>query len=267
MIRIVHKSHIFFYRLGQPLVNAGLLAFEFLEFSGQTLLRLFPACRAPGVILERCYTLIAKSWFLIGITGFATGAAMALQFGHGMTRFGGKLYVPNLVGIAIVRALGPVFASLMVAARSGGGVAAEIGSMKVTQQLDALRALGADPLEKIVAPIVISLIFGLPILTFLADIAGITGGLLVSMSSLGIAPSLYLQKTVDSLQLIDLVMSFSKTTVFGAFIGLISCFVGMRTTAGTAGIGLATTKAIVSANICVLLADLIITKIQWIAHW
>ncbi|RYZ52520.1 MAG: ABC transporter permease [Proteobacteria bacterium] len=215
------------------------------------------------LIIERFFSLIISAWFLVGITSFATGAALALQFGQGMSRFGGKLYVPNIVAFAIIRALGPVFACLMVAARSGGGVAAELGSMKVTQQIDALKALGANPTEKLVAPIVIALFIGMPFLTFIADVAGITGGLLAATGSLGIAPSLYLQKTVESVHMSDLVISLGKTSVFGATIGLISCFIGMRTTTGTSGIGIATTSAIVAANIFVLVADLLVTKIIW----
>ncbi|MCX6129424.1 MAG: ABC transporter permease [Proteobacteria bacterium] len=210
---------------------------------------------------------IFNAWLLVVVTSFATGAGLALQFGQGMSRFGGKLYVPNIVAFAIIRSLGPIFACLMVAARSGGGVAAELGSMRVTQQIDALKALGSDPHEKLVAPIVIALVCGMPILSFLADVAGIAGGLLVSMNSLGIAAPLYIQKTVDSVRFLDLVISLGKTSVFGGVIGLIACFLGMRSSAGTSGIGIATTAAIVAANIFVLVADLIVTKIQWMLQW
>ncbi len=267
MIRLAHACHIFFYRLGTPLANAGLVTYEFLALFGEVIRCVPRALRSPGVIMERFQTLVSSAWVLVMITSFATGAALALQFGQGMSRFGGKLYVPNIVAFAIIRALGPVFACLMVAARSGGGVAAELGSMRVTQQIDALKALGSDPNEKLVAPIVIALFCGMPFLTLLADVAGIAGGLLVSMSSLGIAAPLYLQKTVDSVRFIDLVISLAKTSVFGGIIGLIACFIGMRTSTGTSGIGIATTAAIVAANIFVLVADLLVTKIQWMLQW
>ncbi len=267
MMRPLHSFHIFLLRLGSPLADAGLVSFEFLTLV-KDFLRCVPgALRSPSVILERFHTLIISATVLVVITSFATGAGLALQFGQGMSRFGGKLYVPNIVAFAIIRSLGPVFACLMVAARSGGGVAAELGSMRVTQQIDALKAMGADPNEKLVAPIVIALALGMPFLTFLADVAGITGGLLVSMSSLGIAAPLYLQKTVDSVQFFDLLISLTKTAVFGGIIGLISCFIGMRSSTGTSGIGIATTAAIVAANIFVLVADLLVTKIQWMLRW
>jgi phospholipid/cholesterol/gamma-HCH transport system permease protein len=255
------------YRLGTPLANAGQVTYEFLAWSGEALRSTGAALFQTEVIVERFFSLMVKSWVLVVITSFATGAAMALQFGEGMSRFGGKLYVPNVVAFAIVKALGPVFACLMVSARSGGGVAAELGSMQVTQQIDALKALGANPYEKLVAPILIAFMCGMPLLTFLADVAGIAGGLLASYNSLNIAPALYLQKTIDSVSLRDLVVSLAKTSLFGGVISLICCFLGMRTRVGTSGIGIATTSAIVAANIFVLVADLLFTKLLWILKW
>jgi phospholipid/cholesterol/gamma-HCH transport system permease protein len=267
MKSIRHFIHLTLAKLGHPLARGGQVTSEFMALVVDTVRACPRALISPGVIGERFSALIVSSWFLVAITSFATGAALALQFGQGMSRFGGKLYVPNIVAFAIIRALGPVFACLMVAARSGGGVAAELGSMKVTQQIDALKALGADPIEKLVAPIIIALALGMPFLTFIADVSGISGGLLAATGSLGIAPSLYLQKTFESIRMTELFISLLKTSVFGAVIGLISCFVGMRTSTGTSGIGIATTSAIVAANIFVLVADLLVTKILWMLQW
>ncbi len=267
MKSIAHGARFVLVKMGAPLARGGQITYEYMSFFGDFVRSIPKALMSPGVIVERFFSLVVSAWFLVAITSFATGAALALQFGQGMSRFGGKLYVPNIVAFAIVRALGPVFACLMVAARSGGGVAAELGSMKVTQQIDALKALGANPNEKLVAPIVIALFLGMPVLTFIADVAGITGGLLAATGSLGIAPTLYLQKTVESIQTMELVISLAKTSVFGATIGLISCFIGMRTTTGTSGIGVATTSAIVAANIFVLIADLLVTKVLWMLQW
>ncbi|MDQ3230479.1 MAG: ABC transporter permease [Pseudobdellovibrionaceae bacterium] len=262
-----HAMQLFLYNVGTPLAQAGEVVADFLYMTRDVLVSVPKALKSPGVIVERFQSLVISSWFLVVITSFATGAAMALQFGQGMSRFGGKLYVPDIIAFAIIRALGPVFACLMVAARSGGGVAAELGSMKITQQIDALRALGTKPEEKLVAPIVIALILGMPFLTFLADVAGITGGLLVSAGSLGIAPSLYVEKTMNAVPFDDLLFSLAKTSIFGGIIGLIACFMGMRTQTGTSGIGIATTTAIVAANIFVLVGDFFITKLQWIMQW
>ncbi len=262
-----HYTHLILLRLGEPLARSGQTTTDFLLLVKDVTLAIPKALLSPSVIVERFFSLIVSSWLLVAITSFATGAALALQFGQGMTRFGGKLYVPNIVAFAIIRALGPVFACLMVAARAGGGVSAELGSMKVTQQIDALKALGSNPYEKLAAPIVIALALGLPFLTFIADFAGIAGGLMASTGSLGIAPSLYLQKTVDSIRVSEFLFSLIKTSVFGAVIGLIACFHGERTKNGTSGIGVATTTAIVAANIFVLIADLLVTKLQWILKW
>lgn len=254
-------------RIGTPLARAGNVTFAFMELVIAVARCAIPSLGAPGVLFDRLYSLVARAWPLVAITSFAIGAALALQFGQGMSRFGGKLFVPNIVAIAMVRALGPVFACLMVAARSGGGIAAELGSMRVSQQIDALEALGADPIQELVAPTVFALAIGMPLLTFISDVAGIAGGLATSAGSLGIAPGLYLQKTVDSIHASDLVIGLAKTSVFGALIALIACFLGMRTKNGTSGIGVATTAAIVAANIFVLLADLIVTKALWVLRW
>ncbi len=262
-----HAARVVLTGLGTPVASGGRVTYDFLELVGEVIKQIPKAVMSPGVILERIFELIVNAWFLVAITSFATGAALALQFGQGMSRFGGKLYVPNIVAFSIVRALGPVFACLMVAARSGGGVAAELGSMKVTQQIDALKALGANPTEKLVAPIVIALFVGMPVLTFIADFAGILGGMLAATGSLGIAIPLYLQKTFDSIEARELIVSLSKTAVFGGTIGLITSFIGMRTKTGTSGIGVATTSAIVAANIFVLIADLIVTKVLWMLKW
>lgn len=258
-----HTMRLVLFKLGTPLAYRGETIYDFLALVGNVLTSIPAALKSPGVILQRFFSLVVSAWFLVAITSFATGAALALQFGQGMSRFGGKLYVPDIVAFAIVRALGPVFACLMVAARSGGGIAAEIGSMKVTQQIDALRALGADPHEKLVAPIIIALAIGMPCLTFIADFSGILGGLLLAKSSLGIAVPLYLQKTVDSIPMQDLLISLGKTSLFGIIIGFIASFNGLRTKTGTSGIGVATIGAIVAANIFVLVADFMVTKVLW----
>ena len=251
-------------RIGQPLSRAGEVTFEILDLGWKTARSSVFALASPSVVIERFLLLVYRTAPLVFITSFATGAALALQFGQGMARFGGKLYVPNILAIAIVKALGPVFACLMIAARAGGGIAAEIGAMKVTQQLDALKALGSDPVQKLVAPSVLALMLGGPFLAFISDFSGILGGLLAGMGSLGIAPALYLEKTMNSIREADVVIGLVKTAVFGGGVALIGSYCGLRTKTGTAGIGVATTAAIVAANVFVLVADLIVTKLIWV---
>lgn len=219
------------------------------------------------ILVEQFLLLIVRSAPLVLITGISTGAVMALQFGYGMERFGGKLYVPTVVAVSIVRVLGPIFTCLMLAARAGAGVAAELGSMSVTQQVDAIRALGTDPVRKLVVPRVIVLVVGAPLLTLLVDLFGILGGMLVSASSLQIPFAYYISKSNAALTLSDVAVGTGKTIVYGALIGLISCFEGLRTHAGTAGIGTATTRAVVLSSIAITLADVLFTKLSWILKW
>lgn len=220
-----------------------------------------------SLVLEQFMLLIVKSAPLVFITALSTGAVMALQFGYGMERFGGKLYVPTIVAISIVRVLGPVFTCLMLAGRAGAGIAAELGSMAVTQQVDAIRALGTDPIKKLVVPRVLVLMVGAPLLTLMADILGITGGMLVSASGLQISPALYIQKSFEALKVADILVGTGKTVLFGLFIGFTSCFYGLRTREGTVGIGFSTTKAVVLSSIFIMVGDVFVTKVSWILKW
>lgn len=220
----------------------------------------------PSLILEQFHALVVASVPLVALTALATGAVMALQFGYGMGRFGGKLLVPTLVAVSIVRALGPIFTALMVSARVGAGVAAEIGGMAVTQQVDAIRALGTDPVRKLVVPRTVVLICGLPFLTLLADVIGILGGLIAS-GGLGISAELYARKSLEALRTADVMVGLGKTAIFGAFIGLFACYHGLRTRDGTIGIGLAATRSVVACGIFIMLSDVFFTKLAWLVGW
>ena len=209
---------------GARLLESFETVFDFLEFVLKTTRATFIRPVYGSIAIEQFHMLIVKSLPLVLLTALSTGAVMALQFGHGMGRFGGKLYVPTVVAVSIVRALGPIFTSLMIAGRVGAGIAAEIGGMAVTQQVDAIRALGTDPIRKLVVPRVVVLILGVPMLTLMADVVGILGGLLVSNSGLGISTELYLRKSSEAIKLVDVMVGTGKTAMFGAAIGLIACF-------------------------------------------
>ena len=241
--------------------------FDFLELTVSTVRATLTRPFYLSVAIEQFHALIVKSLPLVLLTALSTGAVMALQFGQGMGRFGGKLYVPTVVAISIVRALGPIFTSLMIAGRVGAGIAAEIGGMTVTQQVDAIRALGTDPVRKLVVPRVSVLIIGLPLLTLMADAVGILGGLLVSSTGLGISMELYLRKSSEAIRLVDILVGTGKTTIFGAAIGLIACFNGLKTRNGTIGIGVATTRAVVTASIFIMVSDVVFTKLAWTLGW
>jgi phospholipid/cholesterol/gamma-HCH transport system permease protein len=212
------------------------------------------------LILEQVNAVGVNSVLLLFVTGLATGSVMALQFGYGLEKFGGKLYVPKIVALSIMREMGPVFSGLMVAARVGAGMAAEIGSMKVTQQIDAIRALGTSPIKRIVVPRMASLLIALPFLTIFVDIVAILSAMLVSLT-MGIGPYFFLEKAVDTIQLSDFVTGYIKSIVFAYLIVIIACYRGLNTGGGTRGVGDTTTIVVVLASISVMISDFFLSKL------
>jgi len=215
----------------------------------------------PGLVVQQVYRIGYESLGLVIVTAFATGSVMALQFGYGMAKFGGKLYVPKVVALTIAREIGPVFTSLLVAARIGSGIAAEVASMKVTQQIDAIRALGTSPVKRIVVPRVVAAVFALPVLTLVADYVNLLGGMLVARSELGINSEFYWAKTIETLRLYDLTTGMAKTAVFAVFISLAACWKGLNTEGGTEGVGTTTTWVVVVSSVFIMVADFFLTKL------
>ncbi len=205
--------------------------------------------------------IAVRSTPIVVITAIFTGMVLALQTAFALTRFGAKPYVGSIVGLSIVRELGPVLAALMVGGRVGAGIASELGSMDVTEQVDAIRAMGADPAQKLALPRVIATTLGLPLLTFFAIVLGVGGGMFVADLQFAIAPGFYRQTVISSVELGDFFSGVMKTVFFGWWIGMVGVFVGLRTTGGTAGVGRATTQAVVIASIGVLISDFFLTKL------
>ncbi|MCB0407046.1 MAG: ABC transporter permease [Bdellovibrionales bacterium] len=216
------------------------------------------------LILEQIYMVGVKSLPLVLITALSTGMVMALQFGLGLEKFGGKLYVPKIVSLSIIREMGPVFTSLMLAARVGAGITSEIGSMMVTQQIDAIRALGTSPIKKIVIPRILACLIALPLLCAFANAIGVYGGMYVGYNDLGLDPQFYMQKVFQTITLADYMSGFGKTFFFALFIAVISCYFGLNIKGGTKGVGTATTKSVVTASIFILVGDYFLTKFFWI---
>lgn len=246
-------------------------AIHFVEFIGgginlfyATLRVLFQKPFYFRLFIEQLYSLGVKSLSLTMITALSTGMVMSLQFGLGLERFGGKLYVPKVVGLSIMRELGPVLTCLMLAGRVGSGIAAEIGSMNVTQQIDAIRALGTDPLKRIVIPRMLALLVLAPTLTVLADLVGIFGGMYLSYFELNIHPSFYYQSALVSLRTSDFLVGVAKTVFFGLIIAITGCYYGLNTTGGTQGVGQSTTRAVVTSSILITIFDFILTKLFWL---
>jgi len=198
---------------------------------------------------------------VVMMTGFFTGAVLTLQSANTLTRFGAAAQTGYAVGVSLVRELGPVIGSLMVAGRSGSGMASELGSMVVTEQVNAMRALGTDPLKKLVVPRVVATTIMMPLLTIVADTMGILGGLVVSTQMLRISSNSYLSSAFNGLDISDVVGGLIKPVAFGAIIALVGCHCGLRTSGGTRGVGLSTTQAVVNASVLILLFDFLLSRI------
>ncbi|MEK2646824.1 MlaE family ABC transporter permease [Bdellovibrio sp. BCCA] len=216
------------------------------------------------LVAEQIYQIGLRSMPLIVITAVSIGMVMSLQFGLGLEKFGGKLYVPKLLAVTILREMGPVFTSLMLAARVGAGIASEIGSMVVTQQIDAIRALGTSPIKKIVIPRVLAALVTLPILVSMANIVGNAGGLIVGAVELNLDPNFYLLKVMTTSSIQDYLSGFGKTFFFALFIAVPSCYFGLTVKNGTKEVGIATTKAVVVSSILIVVGDFFLSKLFWI---
>jgi phospholipid/cholesterol/gamma-HCH transport system permease protein len=206
---------------------------------------------------------------IVVLTGLFTGMVLALQSSVELSRFGADVYIGNLVGASMVRELGPVLCSLMVAGRAASGIAAELGSMRVTEQIDALQSFGTDPIKKLVTPRLLAGICMLPLLTIVADMVGIMGGLIVAVLRIGISADGYLQGVLNTLAQSgfvlgifpkDFVGGLLKPFVFGAIITLTASFFGLNTRGGTEGVGLAATRAVVSCSVLILAFDYFLTQ-------
>ncbi|VAV93388.1 Phospholipid ABC transporter permease protein MlaE [hydrothermal vent metagenome] len=214
-----------------------------------------------GQIARQLMTIGYFSLPVVGLTAVFTGAALALNIYTGGARFNAESFVPNIVGIGITRELGPVLASLMLAGRVSAAIAAEIGAMKVTEQIDALRTLSTDPFSFLFAPRLIAALIAVPLLVLIADILGIFGGFAVATQSLGFNGSLYVQNTMDFITSWDVASGLIKATVFGFLIALMGCYHGYTSGRGAQGVGRATTNAVVSAAILIFTANYLLTSL------
>jgi phospholipid/cholesterol/gamma-HCH transport system permease protein len=199
---------------------------------------------------------------VVVLTGFFTGAVLALQTGITLDQFGARPFVGRLISASMIKELGPVLTGLMLAGRIGSGIAAELGSMVVTDQINALRALGTDPIRKLVVPRVLAGFFMAPVLTVIANTVGIVGGWLIAVFQLRVASSLYWSSIIEGLYMDDAIMGLVKPFCLGYVIVTIGCHVGLRTTGGTQGVGRATTAAVVAASVAVIAVDFFVTRLM-----
>ncbi|MFQ5971035.1 MAG: MlaE family ABC transporter permease [Alphaproteobacteria bacterium] len=198
---------------------------------------------------------------VVGLTAIFTGMVLALQSFTGFSRFSAESAVPNIVVVSITRELGPVLAGLMVAGRVAAAIAAEIGTMRVTEQIDALTTLSTSPFKYLVVPRLIAGVLTLPILVLIADIIGVLGGFVVSIFTLNFNPTTYLSNTWDFMEPIDVISGLVKAAVFGFLVTLMGCYHGYNSKGGAQGVGQATTNAVVSASILIFLFNYIVTTL------
>jgi phospholipid/cholesterol/gamma-HCH transport system permease protein len=234
---------------------------DFFLLAGRAFRNIFRRPHYGDDIALQMDTIGVGSLQIVAITGFFSGAVMALQMYHALAQYGQMGKTGQLVAITLVRELGPVLTALMVAGRNASGIASELGSMKVTEQIDAMRALGTDPLQKLVTPRLIATAVMLPLLVIIADFVGMFGGWVISHFNLGIPSKQYWTSVWQALDWSDIGQGLLKPLVFAVVISLIGCYYGLRTTGGTQGVGRSTTQAVVAATVLVFILDLLITKI------
>lgn len=244
------------------LLKPPILAFqEFFLLTGRTFRNLFRKPHYVDDITIQMDVIGVGSLPIVMLTGFFAGAVMALQMSRALNQYGATDQVGQIVSITLAREMGPVLTALLVAGRNASGMASELGSMKVTEQIDAMRALGTDPVQKLVKPRLVATAIVLPLLTIIADFVGMFGGWVVACPMLNLTTSSqYWSMAWRSLEYNDIAQGLLKPFVFAIVIALVGCFYGLRTTGGTQGVGLATTKAVVVASVWVFVLTFFIGK-------
>jgi phospholipid/cholesterol/gamma-HCH transport system permease protein len=236
---------------------------EFSVMTVRTVRALFTRPLELREIIYQLESVGVKSMSIASITSVFIGMVMAVQFAISLQKFGAMEYTGRVIGLSFTRELAPSLTAVIVGGRVGAGMAAEVGSMAVTEQIDAIRALGADPIKKLVLPRVIASIIAMPILGMFALVFGFSGAMLVTSSQFDIRPGFFLSTALDSTTMSDFLSGMCKCPVFGAIIALVGCFFGMTTTGGTEGVGRATTRTVVVVSIAILIADFFLTKIYY----
>jgi phospholipid/cholesterol/gamma-HCH transport system permease protein len=216
--------------------------------------------------LQQLESLGVASLGIVVVTSVFIGMVMAVQFAFGLRKFGGMEYTGRVIAMSFARELAPTLTAVIVGGRIGAGMAAEVGSMNVTEQIDAVRALGADPLKKLVLPRLLAAIIVMPVLASFALVLGFSGAMVITDLQFNIPSSFFLRSALGTVTMMDFMSGMFKTPFFGAIIALVGCHFGMTTTGGTAGVGNSTTRTVVVISITILIADFFLTKLA-IALW
>ncbi len=256
-----NKIQNFLRGLGKPLVNFFSRLGSLTIFIAQSLYNCIPPPFYFKLLGKQFMDIGFYSLPVVGLTTVFAGMVIALQSYTGFARFGAESAVASVVLISVTRELAPVLSGLMVAGRIGAAMAAEIGTMRVTEQIDALVTLSTNPFKYLVAPRIIAGVIVLPILVFIGDIIGIFGGYIVGVYKLGFNPANYINSTLQNMETLDIVSGLVKAAVFGFIITLMGCYNGYKSKGGAQGVGEATTNAVVSASILILVFNYIITEL------
>jgi phospholipid/cholesterol/gamma-HCH transport system permease protein len=251
----------FFTRAWNKVEFALLYVGEITDLAWQTIRQVIRGPLESSLLIAQFDQIGVRSISIIGITSLFIGMVLALQTAYSLEEFGGKLFIGKVVSLSLVRELAPVLMSLMVGGRVGAGITAELGTMKVTEQIDALRALATNPVRKLVVPRVLATTLMFPLLTIIACAIGIMGGLLIAVGNLHLTANFYLRSVIETVKYNDLASGVGKTFFFGFGIGLIACYNGLRTTGGADGVGRSTTRTVVTGAIAVLIMDFFLTKL------
>ncbi len=233
---------------------------DYAIMSWHAIINLFSGPRYWADIFTQMDSIGVGSMPIVVLTGFFTGCVLALQSATTLQEFGSISLTGNLVALSMVKELGPVLTGLMVSGRNSSGMASELGSMKVTEQIDAMRALGTDPLRKLVTPRLYASVFMLFFLTIIADAVGIAGGAIVSIGLLGLNGSTYFHNSYRALEYGDVVQGLTKPLFSGFIIATVGCYFGLKTKGGTQGVGKATTQAVVVASVFIIIVDFIVSR-------
>ncbi len=216
---------------------------------------------AWSIVVDQLEQVGWRSLSIVGLTALSMGMVLALQLGNFLERFGAKMFVSRIVGVSLVREMAPILTALMLGGRVGAGFTAELGTMAVTEQIDAIRALGANPVRVLVVPRLLAVMVMLPLLTIVADFIGVLGGLFISTTELRVSSDFYWNSLLYGMVLNDLFSGIGKSVFFAYFVGIIACYNGLHVTGGADGVGRATTATVVAASITILVADFFLTKL------
>ncbi len=251
----------FFVSIGQRFLNFVTHIGGVTNLAGRAFQGIFKYRLDPEELVRQFAVIGNRSLMIVVLIALFTGMVIALQLCIGLGRYGLKLNVGQIVGLAIFRELGPVLTCLMVAARVGSGIAAELGSMVVTEQVLAIEAMGANPVAKLVVPRMLATIIACPILTVIADVVGSFGGMIITVREAAVTPSFFIDQIRRTVLVEDFMSGVYKAVFFGFAISIIACYEGLNTIGGTEGVGRSTTRAVVFSSIVIFISDFFLTKL------